>query len=169
MRTFLALPLTQRQRNSIDKWQKLAMPSFGRPVRAENLHVTLCFLGNTTPEQVVQLSEQIDDLPNEDFELRLDRVEFVPRNRLIWLGSETVPDALSRLVKKLRTCAAVAGISTESRRYRSHITLARDCSTRPNLDAFPLSITIPGEHLVLYESVQTRKGVRYVELQRWSH
>lgn len=94
-----------------------------RQTPPEKLHVTLHFLGELPPEQVVLLRDALA-LPWSGCTLRLDRAEVWPGGIAVLEAGEVPPqlaDLHARMGDALRRCA----IAVDGRRYRPHVTLAR--------------------------------------------
>jgi 2'-5' RNA ligase len=97
-------------------------------VRAENLHVTLKFLGETP-------SEKLDSLRNalaavgfaHPLHLRFHGVGFFPndkRPRVFWAGLTSLPN-LAPLAREIDLATAALGFPPKTRTFTPHLTLAR--------------------------------------------
>lgn len=138
----------------------------GRPVKAENLHITLVFLGDTPWHTAEQLIQRIDRLHPRGFHLTVSHTGWWKHNGIFWAGLREIPEELRSLVKSLRKRAKEQGIKTDTRSYHPHVTLARKVrekiKTRDDLD-----IQWPVDQFVLVESVPIEGGVEYHVLQTW--
>jgi RNA 2',3'-cyclic 3'-phosphodiesterase len=118
MRQFIAIPLPEEIKNDI---AKVSEPFRGipgiRPVKTENLHLTLVFIGDQGSEAK---TEKIREVSFRPFELSTTSVELFPerRPRLIWIELEK-PDELAILHRKL---AAIYNLDEE---LKAHVTIAR--------------------------------------------
>ncbi|PSU32673.1 RNA 2',3'-cyclic phosphodiesterase [Photobacterium lutimaris] len=146
---------------------------FGRPVSADNLHITLAFLGMVTTEQaeaIVTATEQLR--PPQAFSLQLNTLGYWKRSKVIWVAPEQPPAALLTLAQQLKDLALSCGLEQESRPYRPHVTLAKSATRRP--EPLPLfdKIDFHFNHFGLYisESVSHdgRQSVHYRSLGQWS-
>ena len=96
----------------------------------EKWHLTLVFLGKTSPRQVERLRPGMAAAAAvEPFELVVagggsfpDRAD---RARVLWAGVEGDLDRLGALAKGACAAARAAGVEVERRPYRAHLTLAR--------------------------------------------
>ncbi|MBI3541721.1 MAG: RNA 2',3'-cyclic phosphodiesterase [Deltaproteobacteria bacterium] len=144
-------------------------------VKAENLHVTVKFLGATDPALVPAIEEALRGsaaaLP---FELVARGTGAFPsraRPRVLWVGIDDPVGALARLAADVENRLAALGFARETRRYSPHLTVARVKSARPPaLDAFDACRTTDfgsslTRELVLYESQTLPTGARYVPLR----
>jgi tRNA(adenine34) deaminase len=141
----------------------------GRPLRPENLHVTLNFLGDfrTIPQNVVDAaSRAVASLASQPpFELRLDRVTTFQRaghKPVVATGSEGVA-ALQAFHRRLQKALAQQGIAPETR-YKPHATLLYDLRGLPETAIAPIAWTV-GE-VVLMHSLAGQALHR--PLARWS-
>jgi RNA 2',3'-cyclic 3'-phosphodiesterase len=163
MRQFLAIPLPDDIKKSIEG---ITGPFRGipgvRPVRSENLHLTLLFIGDQGSEEKTQKIRQISFRP---FELSTTSVELFPERkpRLIWIELET-PGELSALHGKL------AGIYKMEEEFRAHITIARIKWLSPENRKLlmeltgqlnPFKIGFRADHFNLYSSELKPDGPKY--------
>ena len=139
------------------------------PVSAENLHLTLLFLGNQPMSQIPQLGQQaarvIENMAICPFSIQLDRLGLFPKAKVAWIAPSQPPEPLLQLEAQLRRAVAALGISVEERPYRPHITLLRKATSFPAGTVAPL--TLQARALHLYESRSTPDGVRYIQLASW--
>ena len=118
MRQFLAIPLPEEIKKDI---ARISDPFRGipgiRPVKTENLHLTLVFIGDQGSEE---RTEKIRDVSFTPFELSTTSVVLFPerRPRLIWIELGK-PDELSDLHRRL------ADIYELEEELKAHITIAR--------------------------------------------
>jgi 2'-5' RNA ligase len=142
-----------------------------RPVAAEALHVTLCFLGTQPADRVEEIAEVVCAQATPVGPLGLGAPIWLPRRRpralAIELHDETgsLADLAADLGRSLREAI---GWEPESRRFRPHITVAR---MRPGavapgrLDPTPPLVFEP-ESLTLYRSRLEPDGAVYQPLAR---
>jgi 2'-5' RNA ligase len=138
----------------------------GHAVSAANLHITLAFLGNQSPEQRACLETAATLVTAPSFELVIDRLGHWPRPRIFWAGPSASPDALTTLVERLNLALAGCGYQPEPRRFQVHITLARK-ALRPPAQIQISAIVWPARDFCLVESVTGERGVEYRVIGRW--
>lgn len=127
MRLFFALwPTSQTQRVWHAALAPSVMPLGGRRIPADNLHLTLAFLGELPGSRINALLSLAEDLPREPITLRFDRIESWKKPGLACLRPTETPAALTRLVGYLTTGLQLAGFAAETRAFKPHVTLARD-------------------------------------------
>lgn len=179
IRLFVALDLPRPVRDGIGDWGsgELGDPAL-RPVAAENLHVTLAFLGSRPPQQVERIAPLLDQAagPAPLIEL-LGPAPRPPRGRprlfalpALSPGAEQMQARLSELL------AAERLYEPEKRPFWPHVTVARvraegrgsrrpRAVERPPKDLPPgLSEAFYGVRMTLYRSVFQPLGARYVPL-----
>lgn len=166
MRAFFGLSVEEAS-GAVASWRASALPPFERPVAAENLHITLVFLGDINTRQFRQLSQLAGLVAGRAFPLQLNSIGYWPKQEVSFLAPRQVPQPLDNLVSDLRRLAKRAQLRVEKRQYQPHLTLARRCLRAP-----PAPLTEPDFHLhcsdfTLFESVAQRNGVRYEQIQSW--
>ena len=137
-----------------------AWPAGARPVAPAKLHVTLHFLGSQPVEHLPALRAALAG-PVAPFELQLDRAEVWP-NGVALLAPAQPPAVLADLHAAQADALRALGLKVEHRRYRPHLTLARDARGVVAPEAFT-PITWPVEAVVL---VQSLPDGRYQPLAR---
>ena len=172
MRAFLALPPERGSALAIDAWRTRAWPGIGRAVPVQNLHLTLCFLGEQPRARIDALCRLLDDaggraLSGGRRDMLLDRAGWRPDSAVAWLEADAPPGSLAGLAKSMRTAAGRAGIRTDKRPFRPHVTVARGVDVPPPPPAESPSIELRFGPVTLMESRPGRDGVRYVELASW--
>jgi len=144
----------------------LAAPGDGRLVAAENLHLTLAFLGRTDARQRACVEAVADAIQCPPFELQLNRSGYWPRPRVLWIAPAEMPEALTSLATVLHTGAEDCGLKLDSRPYRAHITLMRKLARPPqNTRCPPLSWAV--DRFVLVRSSTLPQGVKYEVVREW--
>gem|GEM_PF-2482223 len=127
MRAFIGCPLTKSDRDVLCAWMHAHLGAGWRPIRAQNLHLTLYFLGEQTAPALAALAASLHALgPLPEARGRGTRVRPFPGPAAPLLALELIPDR-GLLALHARVTDAVTSVepSTESRRFRPHITLAR--------------------------------------------
>ncbi len=147
MRLFFAVALPSSVRSALARLQ--TTDAAYRWVDAEQLHVTLAFLGEQ-PES-----------------------RFGPRSapRVLWIGLAGDLSALLHLASALTERLRDAGFPVEDRPLQPHITLARRRERGPGGSPVPwpppeapTSATIPLDQLILFQSRLSPRGATYVPL-----
>jgi 2'-5' RNA ligase len=133
LRSFVAVEIPAAIRAAIARSTDGLQKSLPRPlvrwVAAQNLHLTLKFLGDVSPANLEKLAEALkveaDRLAG--FELSVGRLGAFPtprRPRVIWIGIEA-PAALAALQRAVEGAAARMGYPPEERPFTPHLTVGR--------------------------------------------
>ena len=133
VRLFIAAELPSAFREDIARVgaSALAMGIGGvRPVRAENAHLTLKFLGEVGADRVedVLASMRLAAARAAPFSLRSGNLGAFPNAdapRVLWLGVDGDLVALRRLRDYLEDALAAAGFQRDRRGFAPHVTAAR--------------------------------------------
>ena len=115
-RLFLALwpdAHVRRQLNSILQNTDSLLLSSGSPVKVDNLHMTLLFLGDVSHADAQNLITSLDNVSFYPFTLAIDRWGHFSKPGILWLGTAEVPSELNHLYKQLKTLVPkyVKGVS----------------------------------------------------------
>ena len=139
----------------------------GRPMRSENIHLTLAFLGDFEGALIPDLIALAREVPIAPIDLPLDHVGYWKHNRIIWCGAKEDPPALTALVEDLRARLDAGGIAYDRKPFVSHVTLVRNA---PGLDAAPawVPLTWGAVDFALVTSVRIDGRVCYQVLQRFA-
>lgn len=126
-RLFFALWPDARQRDRMrDFIAPVARLVEGRAIDRRSWHITLAYIGEFPERRIDELHEIQHLTKVEPFRLRFDRMEFWPRPRVAALVTPTVPTELEQLVNDLKQRLFSAGVETEDRTYRPHVTVVRN-------------------------------------------
>jgi len=96
-------------------------------VRPESLHITLKFIGEQKPEQVVAITERLQLVEGKRAEVRFAGYGFFPTAkapRVFWIGIQAGPE-LVELASGVDSALAELQIPREERPFSPHLTLAR--------------------------------------------
>jgi RNA 2',3'-cyclic 3'-phosphodiesterase len=145
-----------------------------RWVGDDNLHLTLRFIGEVEGPVAEEIAAALDRIAFPAFPLRLSRIgRFDRRNGgAIWAGVEPRAQVAELAAKVDRTCV-LAGLEPERRAFHPHITLARYGresaaaasifeQRKAGLSSQPFEV----REFILYESLLSRHGAHYEEVER---
>jgi len=164
-RLFFALPCASAERRAIARWRsELALRS-GRPVAAENFHLTLMFLGSVAVAQIPGICAAAAGIrrPDEPLTVPLDRLEVWRRAGILLLAPAQAPVVLRQLVYALQQALLPLGFMEAPREFRAHLTLMRDYREPVPESMTPPDFQLSAGHFALFES---HKG-RYRPLAEW--
>ncbi len=128
MRTFVAVEISSRQViNAISKFQS-EVNIKAKPVKSQNLHFTLQFLGEISEQQAGQVKEELQKIEFSKFWLNFRGIGAFPKlkfPRVIWIGTDKVGgEALIDLAKKVENILTPLGF-TNDKPFKPHITVFR--------------------------------------------
>lgn len=167
-RLFFAIELPPAVRKQIVQWRATHFPEdAGRHVAADNLHLTLAFLGEVSAEKQRALSALAGRLQQPGFTLTLDDAGQWLRSRVVWLGTRQPPRGLLQLASMLRAQAARSGCYQSPQPFHPHITLWRDARQAVPIPPPGFRWTFPVNEFVLYESSFSRGRTRYTALEHY--
>jgi len=124
-RLFIALELHAGRREALAAVAE-TIPGV-RWLAADQLHLTLAFLGNVDAELEQLLRDSLAELRVPEFSLRLCGVRIfrARRSAVIWAGVEDAQDGLMALHGEVLRAVAAAHIEIKRASFHPHITLAR--------------------------------------------
>jgi 2'-5' RNA ligase len=167
VRLFFALWPDDEVRSALARYAATAHAvAGGRTVRADAVHLTLAFLGDTPVARLPALFDAASRAVARPFTLVLDLAAWWKHNRIVWVGTRTVPDALTLMVADLRAAVAAAGFRFDPKPFVVHATLIRNAAPRgPLPDVAP--IEWQGDGFVLVRSTLGAGGSRYEVVGEW--
>lgn len=160
MRLFFALWPGATTRARLDRWgQALHEQCGGRRTRAEDLHLTLAFLGNVDDALVPAVEAAMDRVEPRRFLLSLDQPGYWRKNSIAWAGASAAPPELETLAADLRASLGAARVAFDPQPFAVHVTLLRDArapARMPQLDR----IDWPVDGFALVASANGRYEIR---------
>jgi 2'-5' RNA ligase len=186
-RLFVALDLPDRVRAGLARWQAEALsdPAL-RPMRAEALHITLCFLGSAEQTAVPRIAKIVTSIPARVVGLQLEAEPSPrPKGRPALYAISAGGEAAVALQAELSSALAAERLyAPEKRAFWPHVTVARVRSERQPPERgerrgrgrprrvseppkrLPDELTEPFEavRLALYRSMLKPQGAEYVRL-----
>jgi len=141
----------------------------------ESWHVTLQFLGNTSPEQCRCVAESLRGLRSQPVPIQLESLGFFDRAGVLFAGVRLTPE-LSTLQRQVVAATAPCGFPAEDRAYHPHITLARGkgkegrhgiLRLKNKIRQQPAFSAIDAREFLLYESFTEPSGSRYEVRERF--
>ncbi len=183
MRIFIAVELPAKSREKIDtiiNYFKTQLPNQSlKWVGAENLHLTIKFIGEIPEEALSKVKIIIDDVLAQQpvFSISIEGLGMFPNlnnPRVIWLGI-IGGDPLVSIHHQLNQSLAQIGVKSDHRPLSPHLTIAR---VRQGVDRSTLSIlgnklagfrvnslgSIMVDHITLFQSIIKPTGPHYKAL-----
>jgi len=131
VRLFVALEIPNDVRETIARLISELKPldNSWKWTRAENLHVTLKFLGEIPREKLNLVCNALRAVSSDwPIPVNFDGMGFFPnerRPRVLWIGLDA-PSALAKLAAGIEGALASVGAPREERAFAPHLTLARN-------------------------------------------
>lgn len=165
-RLFFALWPSEEVRSGLTEVMASLHGRRAKPVPAENLHITLLFLGSVTAQTRICAEKIAEGIAGQPFELSLDQIGFWPQSGILWLGAREWPESLAALVRDLHLGIAGCGIDLDARPFKPHVTLMRKALVvgreRPLV-----AVAWRADDFALVESKTTPDGSHYQVLTSW--
>lgn len=169
LRLFAAVDVPAATQSSLATWTDQAAPSELRRVPAENLHVTVAFLGPCAERDATDAGALLSTVARPVGTLRTAGALWLPPRRpgVLAIALEHEP-ALAELHRDLELALADAiGFQPERRRFRAHVTVGRvrrGTRVRMQDPLEPPALEFAAATLTLYRSQTGPGGARYEPL-----
>jgi 2'-5' RNA ligase len=175
MRLFIGIPLSDGVAGEISRLIAILQPyapdlRFAGP---DSWHITLQFLGNSTPEQLDSLKSRLNQVRSAPVPIALGKFGLFDRAG-IFFADVTLTTALMELQEQIVIATISCGFAAESRAFHPHVTLAREKGrggTLRKLRAhlkFDLQFSrLVAQEFLLYESHLGSAGSCYKVLGRF--
>jgi RNA 2',3'-cyclic 3'-phosphodiesterase len=147
MRLFFALWPPAVTAAALHDWAKQLD---GRATRADNIHLTLAFLGEADPASAIAAGRRVQGRRHE---LAIEHAQYWRHNKIVWVGPLETPDALSALASQLKV---------EERPFATHVTLLRDAPPPASFPELP-KVAWPATEFALVASA----GGKYRTLEKF--
>lgn len=140
----------------------------GRFAQAENLHLTLIFLGEIPEEKMEIVRKEMDAVSVSPFSLHIGGFGYFRREGgdIFWAGVER-SEPLVSLYRRLNVQLRNSGFALERRGFRPHLTLARQAVLKREYDhgAFVVpAMKMPVGKLTLFQSQRPGGKLRYTPI-----
>jgi 2'-5' RNA ligase len=174
MRTFIAVEVTNREViDAITTFQK-ELPIKARPVKTQNMHFTLLFLGDITEVQKEDIQNSLERVYFEPFEIKFSGVGAFPKSKspnVVWVGVEPqTAIMLVRLANIVQDILAPLGFESD-KPFRPHMTVFRIKNKIGNItnelkkyqnNTFGTQVV---KEIKFKQSILTPAGPKYSDLQ----
>lgn len=163
-RLFIAVPLPQALKQKLEDWcrEQKTLLQFKKWVHAEDYHITVQFLGDTSPERLTELAASLERAAKGIAPLGLEAAGIGTFGRpaspsVLWAGVRGEVTGLESLQRRVTSENRALGFIPEERRFSPHITLARkyreEAGLTPELPkAMPEFGTWTADRLVIYRT-----------------
>lgn len=172
-RVFLALDPPLLVREELFAWLRQARVGRQlRPVKPENMHMTLAFLGERSEGEISEAAAIVSGFVDQAPELAIGAPVWLPQRRPRAFAVEVrgLDSRLTDLQSGLQSSLEAVLGSLQRRTFRPHITVARiPRDFRPRREPPPPTppLEFRGESLSLYRSHLLPEGAEYEALYTW--
>jgi len=132
-RLFFALWPGPETRDSLLKIRDTLPADCGRLISANNLHITLVFLGEVNAEKAECVMDRARQLSIKPVTLILDNIGWWNKTQVVWLAPAHIPEEIPIFVAELAAASTRCSVRLDQRPYRPHVTLARGVRRKPVL------------------------------------
>lgn len=179
IRSFIAFDLDEdRVRRNMSKVQQSLLETGAdlKTVEPENIHATVKFLGDISPDMVDRVHESMKKVAFSPFNVIIKGLGVFPNLRrisVVWAGIEEGATELNDIARQVEANLRTLGIKPEPRGFSPHLTIARVKTGRNKDELARLTQTmadyefgtIRARCLRLKKSVLTPKGPIYTLLR----
>lgn len=165
-RLFFALRPDPQVRGKLVRLQRDCRQSGASVHNADNLHMTLAFLGMVDEQRYEAVCRMVSGIRGSEFTLRIDHAGYWRRPKALWCAPSQTPQALASLVTQLWDGLEICGFEPEQRDYRPHVTLMRKAAAvKPQ--QLQSEIIWPVSYFELMWSHHKEGALHYETLHRW--
>lgn len=183
IRCFVAIELDEAVKNKLMRLQEGLQRELGpkttgiRWLRANQMHLTLKFLGDVEDSRIRELCSAISVAASSHspFDFEIENCGTFPPHRVarvLWVGISDPQQKLQALQKSVEDSLAEVDFPPEGRKYSAHLTLARIRQAEAGSRVAELAkkakpFTCPVQHvtnIALIQSQLTSKGPIYVPM-----
>lgn len=173
LRLFVAVDLPGEVRDALAGWADGAAPESVRRVPADNLHLTLAFLGSRSPEDADAAAGLLAGVAAPVGALRTARALWLPPRRpgVLTVALASSPGLSALQASVVAGLGEAVGYEPEHRRFRPHVTVGRvrrGARVPGGELQQPPELLFEAAGLTLYESQTGPGGSRYEALGRVS-
>ena len=181
-RIFVAVDISAEARNKVSVYMESLKREFANVragwEKAEKLHLTLKFLGETSEAQLERLNEIVRKIASVTpvFNLQIHGTGVFPsphKARILWLGVGDQQGILRKISGLLESECEKINFPTEKRDFKAHLTVARLREPHKSLEIAQTHLQNEFEpvdfevsELVIYESVLQSTGSVYQKVSK---
>lgn len=171
-RLFFALqPDASCQQQILDYQQQCqALLPLAKATTANNLHLTLHFIGQADEAYAESLQQAAARVVAPEVKFMLDRHGYFKKPKIFWLGCKQPDKSLLQLHQQLGLALQNCGFTEQYASYVPHVSLFRKFNTGYQAIQMPAvnAISFTANRFVLMESISTAHGVQYRPIQSYT-
>jgi len=148
--------------------QSAPLAGLGRRIPARNLHVTLAFLGDVEEPRIAAITQEMQQARPPACAFTLDKLGYFAQSRIVWAGAGVVPPELAAYRARLNEALGHAGLRSEKRAFKLHVSLLRDVEKTPTAQLLQTRMRLPWavRDVALVASELASGGSRYRVMAR---
>ena len=167
-RVFFAVELTPEVKTKLLSYQDKLNLIAATPVRADNFHITLSFLGDVSESKIEQILDHMNGFTEAAFSIQIDSPVYFSKDKILALSIIQINSELKRLKTHIENeLRNISHFDILKREYKPHISLFRNIEEE--IHSLPL---FNQKYLVnsfcLMASTPTKDSVRYDVIEEWS-
>lgn len=171
MRIFISIDMPEEVKKEIKQIQDKLPEFFGKKTEAENLHLTLKFLGEIDESMTEKVRDTLKEVRLKKFETEIDSIGVFSEKfiRIVWLHLTGCEELQKEIDEKLKD------LFEPEKRFMSHLTIARVKSIKDKQEFLKKlkEIKIPEIKFVvdnfrLKQSMLKEKGPRYEDIENYN-
>jgi 2'-5' RNA ligase len=167
LRLFFALWPDPPLRGMLAELAGRHVPDGARRLAAQNLHLTLAFLGSVAEARLPEVLAAAGEIRAAPFTFTLERVSYWSRPRLLCLTGGRGHAPLERLAAALGAGLAERRLPHDAQPFRAHLTLARKLRESVAETRLAPPLTWHATRFCLVASTTHPEGARYTPLADW--
>jgi 2'-5' RNA ligase len=144
----------------------VALPAPARGVPAEMYHLTIAFVGAVPTPALERVRRIGGAMRAVTCTIGFDAYEYWPKPAVVVAAARTVPPALEALWQDLHRGLAEGGFSLRPKRLRPHVTLARNATQPPQLQAMLPFVWSARDFCLVRSALGSAHSV-YTVLETW--
>jgi 2'-5' RNA ligase len=166
-RIFFAIELNQAVKTKLLGFQDRLLTIDANPIKAENFHITLCFLGNVSEPKIESILDGLNAPSMASFKVSIRHPLYFSSSKIMGLSVDYGKNQLTQLKSHIENqLQTIAHFDLEKQPYKPHVSLFRKVEQLPeHLPVFGQDFPI--DSFCLMASVPTKKSVRYEVIEEW--
>ena len=175
-RVFIGIPIGHKIKSILPSLKSTVHCSRDiiRWIPPDNIHLTLCFLGNISDQDIPNIIQTLENfITFKYFKIKIESTGVFPSPnipKILWIGIGKGADELASLQQHIEKALRKFKEINRKEKFMPHITIARIRRSRCKIDVLPFLNTVysPIEldvnSICLYESLLLPEGAQYTVL-----
>jgi RNA 2',3'-cyclic 3'-phosphodiesterase len=166
-RLFFAVELSPDIQTQLLSLQHRYLELKARPIPADNLHITLNFLGDVSEKKLESILDNFRAPPFGPFEVLTSQLVYWPKPGILAVSIDDPQTQLNQCKKHIdEQLSQIDFFQLDKKTYVPHITLFRNVEQPPKT-FFAIAASIKASAVSLMVSQNSRNGVYYQTVESW--